>query len=86
LILQSGKIVAQLDDRDVALVLGQIEQDGRAVDDDALLAWLGSDTGAGTLALRLDGRLIALQAINNTDVARHFGFVRRPRPSQAKLN
>ncbi len=78
LILRSGQILAQLDDRDVALVLGQIEQDGQAVDDDALLAWL--DGGAGTLALRLDGRLIALQAINNADVTRHFGFVRRPTP------
>jgi hypothetical protein len=80
LILRSGQILAQLDDRDVALVLAQIEQAGQAVDDDALLAWLDGGTDAGTLALRLDGRLIALQAVNSADVARHFGFVRRPTP------
>jgi hypothetical protein len=79
LILRAGKIVAQLDDRDLACVLGQIEQGGQAVDDAALLAWL--ERGTGTLALRLDGRLVALQAIDSADVARHFGFVRRPRPN-----
>jgi hypothetical protein len=79
LILRSGKILAQLDDRDLAIAIGQIEHDGRAVDDDALLAWL--DGGTDTLALRLDGKLIALQAMKSADVARHFGFVRRPRPN-----
>ena len=80
LILRSSQILAQLDDRDLALVLGQIEHAGQMVDDDALLAWLGNDANAGTLALRLDGDLIALQPIKSADVARHFGFVRRPRP------
>jgi hypothetical protein len=74
--------VAQLDDRDVTFVLGQIERAGQSVDDDALLAWLddGVDADTGTLSLRVDGRLIALQALKSADVERHFGFVRRPTP------
>jgi hypothetical protein len=82
LILHAGEIVAQLDDRDVTFVLGQIERAGQSVDDDALLAWLddGVDADTGTLSLRVDGRLIALQALKSADVERHFGFVRRPVP------
>jgi hypothetical protein len=81
LILCSGAdgIVAQLDDRDVAQVLGQIEIDGQAAGDDALLAWLSD--GSGALGLRVDGRLVAVQAIKTDDVARHFGFVRAPKPN-----
>ena len=78
LILRAGKIVAQLDDRDVAFVLGQIEQDGQPILDDALLAWLMD--GAGELELRLHGRLIPVQALKSGEVASHFGFVRRPTP------
>lgn len=73
-----GNIVAQLDDRDVAQVLGQIECDGHAVSDDALLAWL--ENGSGALTLRIDGRLIAIEPIKSGDVARHFNFTRMPAP------
>ena len=78
LILCAGAIVAQLDDRDVAQVLGQIERDGHAVSDDALLAWLTD--GSGALNLRTDGRLIAIEPIESGDVARHFNFIRMPAP------
>ena len=78
LILRAGSIVAQLDDRDIACVLEQIEQDGQPMLDDALLAWLAGGTGSPTL--RQGGRRIALQAISSADVERHFGFMRRPTP------
>lgn len=78
LILRAGAIVAQLDDRDITCVLGQIEQGGQAILDDALLAWLADP--ADPLSLRLGGRPIALQALASADVARHFGFVRQPTP------
>ncbi|MFT5644406.1 MAG: hypothetical protein ACI83P_001962 [Janthinobacterium sp.] len=78
LILRAGSIVAQLDDRDVAQVLGQIERAGQAVSDDALLNWLSD--GAGELGLRIDGRLIAIEAIASNAIDRHFGFVRTPAP------
>jgi len=76
LILQRGEVVAQLDDRDLAPVLGALEVDGRAATDDDLLAWL--DGGAGQLTLRVAGAALAVQRLRHDSRAAHFGFVAEP--------
>jgi hypothetical protein len=80
LILRRGDIAAQLDDRDLAQVLGRLRLDGAEMDDEALLGWLESDTPRGTLTL-LDGdRAVAVTRIATGDGAGHCRFVRRPAP------
>lgn len=82
LILCSGDIVAQLDDRDFADVLPLLRIDGVAASDDALLAWL--EQGQGTLSLQLEGRALAVGRLAHADVAHHFQFVRLPQPPAGK--
>jgi hypothetical protein len=77
LILQSGEVVAQLDDRDAAAVLATLEADGKPVADEALLAWIEGGTGL-VPALPLTGRNIPLQRIAREAVPARFGFVRTP--------
>ena len=79
LILQHGEIVAQLDDRDMAQVVGQLRLDGKVVSDEALLAWL--DSGAGALTLLHGGQAIPLQPLAYAEVPQHFGFQRAPQPA-----
>jgi hypothetical protein len=78
LILQRGEVVAQLDDRDLAPVLGALEVDGRPATDDDLLAWL--DGAAGQLTLRMDGAALAVQRLPYDSRAARFGFVAEPVP------
>jgi hypothetical protein len=81
LILRTGERVAQLDDRDMAQAMADLELDGSPVADEALLAWVEGAPGALlTLTLTLRGQRIAVQRISQRDVARHFGFVRAPAP------
>lgn len=79
LILQQGKIVAQVDDRDMAQAMETLRLDGKTVSDEALLAWL--DGGAGALSLLHGGLAIPLQRLAYADVPQHFGFQRRPQPA-----
>ena len=79
LILQYGEIVAQLDDRDMAQVVGQLRLDGKAVSDEALLAWL--DNGAGALTLQHGGQAIPVRPLAYAEVPQHFGFQRAPQPA-----
>lgn len=74
LILQSGDVVAQLDDRDVAQVLAQLRLNGGAVSDEALLAWL-EDTG-NPAQLTLGGTPVTRLARDT--VPERFGFHRQP--------
>jgi hypothetical protein len=77
-IVQSGDVVAQLDDRDGAQLVEALEQDGERVSGDALLAWL--EGGPGELQLNDRGRRVAVQRLARAKVAQHFGFVRTPSP------
>ena len=76
LILRNGKIVAQVDDRDMAQVLAALRIDGQAASDEALLAWL--ETGRGSLTLLHGGQEIAVQALDYASVPQTFGFQRTP--------
>jgi len=74
----AGDVVAQLDDRDVAQVLGQFELDGRTASDDAVMAWL--DSGAGTLILPWHGERFTVQRIAGNTFEDRFGFNKIPTP------
>jgi hypothetical protein len=96
LLLQSGDIVAQLDDRDMTQAMALLEQDGRAVDDEALMAWLdnpgqtpgqaapaaagGLPPSPAPLALRIGGASVAVQHLQQDEIPEHFNFIRLPQP------
>jgi hypothetical protein len=74
--LRAGEQLAQLDDRDVAQLLQAMELDGKPVADEELMAWL--EGGPGRLALRWQGREIAVERLVLEEAAHRFGFVQRP--------
>ena len=80
LILRQGDIVAQVDDRDMALVLPSLLLDGLAASDEALLAWL--ENGQGNLMLLHDGKEIAVQPLAYASVPPTFGFQPVPQADQ----
>jgi hypothetical protein len=75
-IVQTGDIVAQLDDRDVAQLFEALELDGQPAGDEALLRWL--DGGTGSLTLRWRGQAAPVERIARADLPQRFGFVREP--------
>jgi hypothetical protein len=86
LVLVAGDVVAQLDDRDFALVLPLLRMDGEPVADEALLAWLegatdGMDAGSTAervLTLEDRGRAIPVHRVARAGLAERYGFVRVP--------
>lgn len=74
--VRAGEQLAQLDDRDVAQLLHAMELDGNPVTDEGLMAWL--EGGPGRLALRWQGRDIAVERLAFDEAPRRFGFVQRP--------
>jgi hypothetical protein len=78
LIVQSGEVVAQLDDRDMAQVLAALELDGDAVSDEALVRWL--EDGNGAMVLCHHGQRIGVERIAGEQVPQRFGFVTHPKP------
>jgi hypothetical protein len=79
ILMRAGGQLAQLDDRDVAQLLQAIELDGRPVADEGLMAWLEGDPDQpGHLALRWQGREIAVERLAADEAPQRFGFVQRP--------
>jgi hypothetical protein len=76
IVVRAGGVPAQVDDRDVAQLLQAMELDGHPVSDDGLMAWL--EHGTGKLALRWQGREVAVERLAEDDAPQRFGFVRRP--------
>jgi hypothetical protein len=76
IVLRTGQVVAQVDDRDAAQLLQAFELDGRPAADEDVMAWL--EGGAGELALRWQDRRIAVGRLAADEVPARFGFVRRP--------
>ncbi len=72
LIVTSGDIVAQVDDRDVVQLLTHM-----SVGDEALMAWLAGESGEVTI--RLGDADIAVERIAENDIAARFNFQRLPR-------
>ena len=78
-LFQSGERVAQLDDRDVAQVLGALQLDDRDASDEAVMAWLDGAPGSLTLAWR--GGRIAVERIASAGLPARFGFRQTPTPT-----
>lgn len=78
LIVQGSDIVAQVDDRDVAQLLAEMELNGAPVSDQALVGWL--ELGEGSLTLRYQGNKVGMERIAPKDVACRFRFVAQPQP------
>jgi hypothetical protein len=76
LLFQAGEVVAQLDDRDVAQVLGMLELDGQPASDEAVMAWL--ENGAGELALPWRGSRIAIERLGAEEAPLRFGYNKTP--------
>jgi hypothetical protein len=74
----AGDVVAQLDDRDVAQVLGHLQLAGSAASDDDVMAWL--DGGDGALTLPWNGASLAVERVTNDELQQRFGFNQRPAP------
>ena len=88
LVLRSGEIVAQLDDRDFAQVLPLLKMNGAPVADETLLKWMESDaqSTASTLTLTDHERQIPVQRVAAAQVPAHFGFVGTPVSAQANTS
>jgi hypothetical protein len=80
LVLRSGEIVAQLDDRDFAQVLPLLKMNDAPVADETLLKWMESDaqSTASTLTLTDHERQVPVQRVAAAQVPAHFGFVSEP--------
>lgn len=78
LVFVAGETVAQLDDRDVAQVLGVLELDGTMASDEAVMAWI--DGGAGELVLPWNGKRLAVERIRSDELGHAFGFKPMPAP------
>ncbi len=78
LVFVAAETVAQLDDRDVAQVLGLLELDGTAASDEAVMAWL--ESGDGRLVLPWAGRRLAVERVVGEEMPARFGFKRTPTP------
>lgn len=78
IVVRSGEVLAQIDDRDVAQLLQMMTLDGRPVVDDALMGWLEGRPGAGQLALHWQGQVLAVETLATQEAAQRFGYVQRP--------
>jgi hypothetical protein len=82
LLLQSGDIVALVDDRDTAQCLAGVKRDAAgasdAASDEDLLAWLNDPQAGIELVLEHDGKRLPLGRMPRSDIAGHFGFVTEP--------
>lgn len=79
----SGVILAQLDDRDVAQCLHQLQLNGSPVSDDALLHWLES-VNQDELSLSLEpfnqGQgTVPVQQAELSALMAHAGFISNPK-------
>jgi len=76
IVFVAGETVAQLDDRDVAQVLGLLELNGVAASDEAVMAWL--EGGSGQVTLPWGGRSLDVERISGAELPQKFGFNRIP--------
>lgn len=77
LVLRCGAHIAQLDDRDLAPLLGSLLLDGETPSDDALLEWM--ETGHGQLELPWQGMSLTVGHLAAATLAQHFGYQSVPR-------
>jgi len=75
-LFEAGDVLAQLDDRDVAQVLGQLQLDGRTASDEAVMTWL--ENGSGELVLPLNGKTLTVERVAAGELPQRFGFNQVP--------
>ncbi|MDM5180421.1 DUF2946 family protein [Massilia sp. DJPM01] len=78
LIVSAAGKIAQVDDRDMAQLMGALDIDGIGASDEALMGWL--EGGAGTLTLRYKDLAVPVEPIARAQVATQLHFVRMPAP------
>lgn len=79
LLVMADGTLAQLDDRDVAQLMGALRLNGASVSDEQLMAWLeGAD---GHLTLHYRDAEVPVERIASASVPERFGFVRTPSPA-----
>jgi hypothetical protein len=78
LLLQSGEVVALVDDRDTAQCLASVRQGDAPASDEDLLAWLNNPQAGKELTLEHGGKRLLLGRMPRSDMAGHFGFVPAP--------
>lgn len=76
LLLCSADVLAQLDDRDVASVLSELQMGGSPVTDEILLEWL---EGGNSASLTLQGHPV--QRVEAATLPARFGYVCDPAPA-----
>lgn len=84
LILRAGNLLAQLDDRDLAACLGNMQINGQPAQDEAVLAWLtavDNTADAATLSLQLSPHAPAINIEHGelTQLMLDYGYIARPR-------
>ncbi len=80
LLLQSGKKIAFVDDRDTIQCLPLLRTAEGIADDTHLLAWLNQQADATPLLLQYASKHLPLQCIERKTIPDRFGFVPTPRP------
>ena len=79
LLVQADGKIAQVDDRDVAQLMGALRLNGATASDEQLMAWL--DGADGRLSLHYRDADVPVERIASAGVAQRFGFVRTPSPA-----
>lgn len=82
LIFRAGGLLAQLDDRDLAVFLNGLQIDGQPASDEALLAWLAGDESTPTLTLELAAPQQQILKVRGAELATlmtELNFNSRPR-------
>ncbi|MCX7221065.1 MAG: DUF2946 family protein [Burkholderiales bacterium] len=95
LYLRAGEILAQLDDRDLAACLAQVQLDGKPVSDEELLAWLelgaeeSTDTNQSRASIQLASSLPSHEAIRYPllraelrQLMHSAGYIQQPKAKQ----
>ena len=80
LIVQASGRIAQIDDRDLGQCLRWLTHAGAVVDDQFLLDWITDPHDVRMLWLTYREQKIAVQRLNETSMAKSFGFVLTPQP------
>ncbi|EJL90766.1 Protein of unknown function (DUF2946) [Herbaspirillum sp. CF444] len=78
LLLEAGKVIAVLDDRDAAGVLATLVLNGATASDEQIMAWFEGEH-RGALSLPHAGQPLVLQWTSAENLAKQFDFVAQPR-------
>lgn len=80
LLLQSGDVVALVDDRDMAQCLPKLCVAGTAASEEQVMDWLEQPDDSVGLTLQYGGAGLLIRPIRMDEAASHFGFNPLPQP------